>query len=89
MTTPAHYVDGFGNIQLAEGVVRLELVAFSKIEGTNSSVEKVGGLAMSMPAFLRSFNQMTTVVNKMVEQGLMTRTPTGVEAAKVAPAAVK
>jgi hypothetical protein len=89
MTTPAQYVDGFGNIQLAEGVVRLELVTLSKIEGNNSSVEKVGGLAMSMPAFLRSFNQMTTVVNKMVEQGLITRTPTGVEATKVAPEAAK
>lgn len=73
MNNNFQYIDGIGNIQIAEGVVRLDVLMMTRIEGDKSTAEKVGGLAMSLPAFLRSFNQMNLVVNKMVEQGLLKR----------------
>lgn len=79
MNNNFQYIDGIGNIQLAEGVVRLDVLMMTKFEGDKSSAEKVGGLAMSVPAFLRAFNQMNSVVNKMVEQGLLKRNSEGIE----------
>ena len=73
MSNNFQYIDGIGNIQIAEGVVRLEVLMMTRIEGDKSTAEKVGGMAMSLPAFLRSFNQMNQVVNKMVEQGMLKR----------------
>lgn len=73
MNNNFQYIDGIGNIQIAEGVVRLDVLMMTRIEGDKSTAEKVGGLAMSLPAFLRSFNQMNLVVNKMVEQGMLKR----------------
>jgi hypothetical protein len=73
MNNNFQYIDGIGNIQIAEGVVRLDVLMMTRIEGDKSTAEKVGGLAMSMPAFLRSFNQMNLVVNKMLEQGMLKR----------------
>lgn len=73
MNSNFQYIDGIGNIQIAEGVVRLDVLMMTRIEGDKSTAEKVGGLAMSVPAFLRSFNQMNLVVNKMVEQGILKR----------------
>lgn len=84
MNNNFQYIDGIGNIQLAEGVVRLDVLMMTKIEGDKSAAEKVGGLAMSVPAFLRSFNQMSHVVNKMVEQGLLKRNQEGLEEQKPA-----
>ncbi len=84
MNNNFQYIDGIGNIQLAEGVVRLDVLMMTKIEGDKSTAEKVGGLAMSVPAFLRSFNQMNHVVNKMVEQGLLKRNQEGIEEQKPA-----
>jgi len=79
MNNNFQYIDGIGNIQLAEGVVRLDVLMMTKIEGDKSVAEKVGGLAMSVPAFLRSFNQMNQVINQMVAQGLLKRNPEGIE----------
>lgn len=73
MNNNFQYIDGIGNIQIAEGVVRLDVLMMTRIEGDKSTAEKVGGLAMSLPAFLRSFNQMNLVVNKMLEQGMLKR----------------
>ena len=73
MNNHFQYIDGIGNIQIAEGVVRLDVLMMTRIEADQSTAEKVGGLAMSLPAFLRSFNQMNLVVSKMVEQGLLKR----------------
>lgn len=73
MNNNFQYIDGIGNIQIAEGVVRLDVLMMTKFDSEKSTAEKVGGLAMSLPAFLRSFNQMNQVVGKMVEQGLLKR----------------
>lgn len=80
MNNNFQYIDGIGNIQIAEGVVRLDVLMMTKFDAEKTSAEKVGGLAMSLPAFLRSFNQMNQVVNKMIEQGLLKRNDGALEA---------
>lgn len=81
MNNNFQYIDGIGNIQIAEGVVRLDVLMMTKFDAEKSTAEKVGGLAMSLPAFLRSFNQMNQVVGKMVEQGLLKRNEDALEQA--------
>lgn len=85
MNNNFQYIDGIGNIQIAEGVVRLDILMMTRIEADKSTAEKVGGLAMSLPAFLRSFNQMNLVVSKMVEQGLLKRNDGEVAPGQPAP----
>jgi hypothetical protein len=73
MTNSNQYVDGIGNIQLAEGVVRMDLMMIDEIGSEQAKANKSGVLVMSLPAFMRTYQQMTKVVEKMVEQGVLKR----------------
>jgi hypothetical protein len=73
MTTSNQYVDGIGNIQLAEGVVRMDLMMIDELGSEQAKAHKSGVLVMSLPAFMRTYQQMTQVVEKMVEQGVLKR----------------
>lgn len=71
MSTQYTYVDGIDNISMVDGVVRYELVTISQINGDKAQANKVGGMAMSVQGFVRTYDQMTQVINKLVEQGVL------------------
>ncbi len=73
MSTTNQYVDGIGNIQLAEGVIRMDLMMIDEVGAEQAKAHKAGVLAMSLPAFMRSYQQMSQVIEKMVEQGVLKR----------------
>lgn len=65
------YTDGIANIRLIEGIVRLDLVSIQEVNQDKSRVETVAALAMTLPALLRTHQQLSAVLDKMVEQGLL------------------
>lgn len=71
MSTQYTYVDGIDSISMVDGVVRYELVTISQINGDKAQANKVGGMAMSVQGFVRTYDQMTQVINKLVEQGVL------------------
>jgi hypothetical protein len=59
----------------------IDLVGLVPGEGEKMVPTKVGGMAMTMPTFLRTIEQLNQVVNKLVEQGVLKKNET--QAAKV------
>jgi hypothetical protein len=85
MSTQYTYVDGIDSISMVDGVVRFELVTISQINGDKAQANKVGGMAMSVQGFVRTYDQMTQVINKLVEQGVLKKR----DALETAPEAPK
>lgn len=67
------YVDGIANITMIDGIVRFDLVNITRIEKDKADIRPAGSLAMSLPALLRTYEQLTQAVNKMVEDGILRR----------------
>jgi hypothetical protein len=67
------YVDGIANITMIEGIVRFDLVKITRIEKDKADIRPAGSLAMSLPALLRTYEQLTQAVDKMVEDGILRR----------------
>lgn len=67
------YADGIGSISLIDGVFRLDLITITEIdkEKEKASVHPVGVVAMSPSGLLRSHQQLTETINKLVEQGIL------------------
>jgi hypothetical protein len=68
------YADGIGNATLIDGVFRFDLVRATQVEKDKATVEPVTTVAMSLPALLRTYEQMSTVINRLVEQGILKKT---------------
>ena len=86
MSTQYTYVDGIDSISMVDGVVRFELVTISQINGDKAQANKVGGMAMSVQGFVRTYDQMTQVINRLVEQGVLKKRD-ALEAPQEAPKA--
>jgi len=69
--TQTIYADGIANITLVDGVVRYDLINVVSIEKDKSNLRTVASVAMSMSALLRTYEQLSGVINRMVEQGLL------------------
>ncbi len=70
------YADGIANITLIDGVIRLDLVNITQIEKEKANIRPVGALAMSVPALLRTHEQLSQAINKMVEDGILKKNDT-------------
>ena len=77
------YADGIANIAMTDGVVRMDLVVLKQVNKENAETKTVAGLALSVPALLRMHDQLSKVIDGMVEQGLLTKRD-GQEATKSA-----
>lgn len=68
-------VDGLGSVSLVDGVVRLSLVAFAQEQGGAASpkVEQVSSIALSMPALTRFHDQLGDAIQKLIDQGALSR----------------
>ncbi len=70
------YADGVANITLIDGVVRLDLVNILQIEKEKANIRPVASLALSVPALLRTHEQLSRAINKMVEEGILKKSDT-------------
>jgi hypothetical protein len=73
MSNPHMFIDGIGHISITDGVVRFDLVGLVPGDADKMVPTKVGGMAMTMPGFLRTVEQLNQVVNKLLEQGVLKR----------------
>jgi len=65
------YTDGIANITLIDGIIRFDLVNITQIEKEKANLRPVAAVAMSMQALLRTHDQLSQAVNKMVEDGIL------------------
>ena len=79
------YIDGIDNIVMIEGIVRFDTMTLTRGAADKPQASRTGGLALSLPAFLRTYEQMGRVVNNMAEQGMIKRkdVPTAAPAADI------
>lgn len=62
------YADGIANITMVDGVVRYDLVTMSPTEEEGKfKVSPVATVSSSVQGMLRTYDQLTKMVNKMVE----------------------
>ena len=82
------YIDAIDNIVMIEGIVRFATITLSRGTADKPQGVRTGGLALSLPAFLRMYEQMGRVVNNMAEQGMIKRkdAPAAAVAAPEVPA---
>ena len=74
------YMDGISNIAVVDGVVRFDLVTLANAsqppqKNAAPKIEVMASVAASLPCFLRMHEQMSNVVNNMIEQGLIKKNP--------------
>lgn len=65
------YADGIANMTLIDGVIRLELVNLMQVDKEKATVRPVAAVAMSIPALLRTQEQLNGLIAKLVEQGVL------------------
>ena len=66
------YADGLANIQLIDGVVRCDLVNMLPGEKEGQyNLRPVATLALSLPALMRTHDQLGNLINALVEKGLL------------------
>jgi hypothetical protein len=65
------YTDGVANITLIDGIIRFDLVNITQLEKEKANIRPVAALAMSLPALLRTHEQLSQAINKMVEDGIL------------------
>jgi hypothetical protein len=70
------YADGIANISMLEGIVRFDLINITQIDKDSRTSKTVGSVAMSVPALLRTYTELSGVLNKLIEQGVVKKTET-------------
>ncbi len=67
------YADGIANMSLIDGVVRIDLVNVTSIQkDKDPDIQLAGRLAFSLPALIRTHDQLTKMIDKMVADGILT-----------------
>jgi hypothetical protein len=70
------YTDGVANITLIDGIIRLDLVNITQVEKEKANIRPIASLALSLPALIRTHEQLTQAINKMVEDGILKKEDT-------------
>ncbi len=65
------YVDGVGGMKMVDGVVRMDLVVITEIEGDQMKAQRVSGLAMSLPAAVKLKDQLSAMVDDLKSKGVL------------------
>ena len=80
-----YFADGIGEITLAGGMVRMDLVSLTGKQGDDGNeprLEPTRRIVMPPDGFLRSFGAMENLVKQLVDAGLVKpRNPGGADAA--------
>ena len=71
------FADSCANIAMAEGVVRFDLVTLTPVEGDSkkTQINQVASIATTLQGFIRMNEQMAQVMAKLLEQGVISKTP--------------
>ena len=83
------YADGINNITMLEGIVRFDLINITQTDKESRTAKTVGSVAMSVPALLRTYTELSNVLNKLIEQGVVKKTETQAPVAAPAQAFVQ
>ena len=81
------YADGISNLTMLEGIVRFDLINITQTTENARTAKTVGSVAMSVPALLRTYTELSGVLNKLIEQGVVKKTETQQTAAAAQPTA--
>ncbi len=65
------YVDGVGGLKMVDGVVRMDLVVITEIDGDKIKAQRVSGLAMSLPAAVKLRDQLSAMVDDLKNKSLL------------------
>lgn len=70
------YVDGVGGMRMVDGVVRMDLVVVTEIEGDQMKAQRVSGLAMSLTAAVKLRDQLSAMIDDLKGKGVLKDVPT-------------
>lgn len=70
------YADGISNLTMLEGIVRFDLINIIQTTENARTAKTVGSVAMSVSALLRTYTELSGVLNKLIEQGVVKKTET-------------
>jgi hypothetical protein len=65
------YVDGVGGLRMVDGVVRMDLMVITEIEGEQMKAQRVGGVAMSINAAVKLRDQLNAMVDELKGKGII------------------
>jgi hypothetical protein len=69
------YVDGVGGMRMVDGVVRMDLVVVTEIEGDQMKAQRVSGLAMSLTAAVKLRDQLSAMIEDLKGKGVLKDAP--------------
>ena len=59
---------------MLEGIVRYDLINIFQTDKDSRTVKTVGSVAMSVSELLRTYSELSGVLNKLIEQGVVKKT---------------
>lgn len=65
------YVDGVGGLRMVDGVVRMDLVVITEIEGDQMKAQRVSGIAMSLTAAMKLRDQLSAMIDELKGKGVI------------------
>jgi hypothetical protein len=69
------YVDGVGGLRMVDGVVRMDLVVITEIEGDQMKAQRVSGVAMSLTAAVKLRDQLSAMIDDLKTKGVLQDAP--------------
>ena len=69
------YVDGVGGLRMVDGVVRMDLVVITEIEGSQMKAQRVSGVAMSLTAAVKLRDQLSSMIDDLKVKGVLQEAP--------------
>jgi hypothetical protein len=69
------YVDGVGGLRMVDGVVRMDLVVITEIEGDQMKAQRVSGVAMSLTAAVKLRDQLSSMIDDLKVKGVLQDAP--------------
>lgn len=83
------FSDGLANLRLVDGVLRFELINITAQPAPDKlDAQPVASVAMTMQGLVRTYNQLTGVMNQLTQQGILKRTDPAAQPQQAPAAAV-
>lgn len=67
------YADGIETVTVRDGVVRLDFVKIGQVDGDVVRRDPVVTLAISVNGFARMHHDLSVLINRLIEEGVLTR----------------
>lgn len=76
------FYDGIGQVNVTNGVVRIDLLSIKPGDGKTLEGEHCGRIVTTVNGFLNTLGMLSQMADKMVEAGMLQRTANAPEADK-------